>query len=443
MLTLPLGGRSSAPVTEEIPRSPSEPPLADISQSENVVSADPPQLDFGDTAVGTSSAERSVTIRNAGPGPLKIDAARLIGPNWTSFSIGQDSCTGTTLPAGGQCGVGVTFVPAAPGFQTTGLILGDRFNLLTVPLTGTGSTTTTVPAQATLSRQPTSSPQSRPHSSAPPATVQAAGSNDRIAFNSGRDGNLEIYTMNPDGSGLARLTDHPANDWAPRWSPDKTRIVFYSNRTGNDEIYVMRADGTGLVQVTNNTATDSQPDWSPDGSRIVFTSTRGGEGSNLYVVNVDRTGLTRITSGPWLDVAPNWSPDGSRIAFASSRDGNFEIYAVNPNGSGATRLTNHPASDYDPSWSPDGRELAFWSERDGNGEIYVMNADASGLRRVTTNLLVTDGFVSWSPDGKRLVFESNRAGNPDIYVMPATGDLLGLSAQRITTYPAADSMPDW
>lgn len=296
-----------------------------------------------------------------------------------------------------------------------------------------------VVSQATLAARPTS------QRSVPPATAPAAAPNDRITFNSWRDGNVEIYTMNADGSGVARLTNNTANDWAPRWSPDKTRIAFYSDRSGNDDIYSMNADGSGLVKLTSHPATDSQPDWSPDGTRIVFTSTRDGGGSNLYVMNADGTAPTRITRGAWIDVAPDWSRDGSRIAFSSSRDGNYEIYLVNPDGSGATRLTNHAASDYDPSWSPDGTKIAFWSERDGNGEIYVMNADGTSPTRLTVNL-VADGFPCWSPDGTRLAFQTNRNGNLEIYVMAATGEgLLGglLSQQGITNHSAADGVPDW
>src|SRR5687767_4151276 len=70
-------------------------------------------------------------------------------------------------------------------------------------------------------------------------TVNAAfpGANGKIAFSSFRDGNQEIYVMNPDGSGQTRLTDNPADDGAPAWSPDGTKIAFTSNRDGNYEIY--------------------------------------------------------------------------------------------------------------------------------------------------------------------------------------------------------------
>src|SRR5262245_49125199 len=67
----------------------------------------------------------------------------------------------------------------------------------------------------------------------------------RIAFTSKRDGNNEIYVMNADGSGQTNLTNNPASDAGPAWSPDGRQIAFGSFRDGNGEIYVMNADGSG------------------------------------------------------------------------------------------------------------------------------------------------------------------------------------------------------
>lgn len=74
----------------------------------------------------------------------------------------------------------------------------------------------------------------------------------RIVFASGRDGDLEIYTMNPDGSSLTKITDNETPDYYPTLSKDGSKIVFVSERDGNPEIYTMNRDGTNQVRITNN-----------------------------------------------------------------------------------------------------------------------------------------------------------------------------------------------
>jgi len=69
--------------------------------------------------------------------------------------------------------------------------------------------------------------------------------------------------MDAEGSNPVRLTDNPAYDAYPAWSPDGTRIAFHSWRDGNWEIYVMDADGSNPVNVTDNPSGDYSPAWSP------------------------------------------------------------------------------------------------------------------------------------------------------------------------------------
>ena len=236
---------------------------------------------------------------------------------------------------------------------------------------------------------------------------------DRIAFTSERDGNLEIYAMNADGSGQTNLTNNPAGDFGPAWSSGD-RIAFTSDRDGNGEIYVMNADGSGLTRLTDNPADDFLPAWSPDGSRIAFVSDRFGN-PQIHVMNADGSRSIRLTDDLAADFDPPWS-SGDRIVFTSDRDGNPEIYAMNADGSNLTRLTDHPDADLDPAWSPDGSRITFVSERDGNPEIYIMNADGSDLTRLTSHP-AADGDPAWS-SGDRIAFTSDRNGNFDIYVLP-------------------------
>ncbi len=173
------------------------------------------------------------------------------------------------------------------------------------------------------------------------------GNRGQIVFSSNRDGNYEIYVMNPDGTGLTNLTNNSATDGDPAWSPDGRQIAFSSNRDGNYEIYVMNADGTGLTRLTYNSADDIQPTWSPHSRQIAFESYRDGN-AEIYVMDADGTGLTNVTNNQADDANPAWSPDGRQIAFSSTRDGDFEIYIMNPDGTALTRLTYNPAWDVHP-----------------------------------------------------------------------------------------------
>ncbi|HEX7049665.1 MAG TPA: LpqB family beta-propeller domain-containing protein [Longimicrobiales bacterium] len=229
---------------------------------------------------------------------------------------------------------------------------------------------------------------------------------DQIMFIGNRDGNYEIYVMNVDGSGLENLTNDPATDYYPVWSPDGTKIAFVSDRDGNVEIYVMNADGSGQTNLTKHTGGDGFPVWSPDGSRIAFVSQRDGN-KEIYVMNVDGSGQTNLTNDPATDAEAAWSPDGTKIAFVSDRDGNVEIYVMNADGSGLTNLTNDPAMNANPAfnaapaWSPDGTKIAFLSDRGtrvpgGSVDIHVMNADGSGVVNITNHS--GNGFEpSWRP----------------------------------------------
>ncbi len=111
----------------------------------------------------------------------------------------------------------------------------------------------------------------------------------KIAFETNRDGNFNIYEMNTDGSNPQRLTADPATDTGPLWSPRGDLIAFLSNRDGNYEIYVMKPDGSAQIRLTNSQADELDMTWSPDGARIAFRSDRGGN-ADIYTVAADGSG---------------------------------------------------------------------------------------------------------------------------------------------------------
>ncbi|MBA2705181.1 MAG: PD40 domain-containing protein [Blastocatellia bacterium] len=268
----------------------------------------------------------------------------------------------------------------------------------------------------------------------PPATTQAARVIGKIAFASDRDGNFEIYSMDADGGGQTRLTETPAEDYGPAWSPDGTRLAFVSTRDGNAEIYVMNADGTGQTRLTNNTASDLTPVWKPDGSQIGFVSNRDGN-DEIYLMNPDGSNQTNLTQNQADDSSFSFSPQGNVITFSSAReDGDFDIYTMNANGGGVVRLTTSAGADINPTWSA--QKITFQTNRDENDEIYSMGFNGGNQTRLTNNPEF-DIDPAQSSDGTRICFATARDGNLEIYLMNADGT----SLVRLTNNNAADIQP--
>ena len=269
-----------------------------------------------------------------------------------------------------------------------------------------------------------------------------------VAFHSTRDGNFEIYSLDPHDGSLVRLTSHPAADQRPDWSANGKQIVFQSSRDGDFEIFVMNADGSGVTQLTRNGSADLYPVWSPDGKQIAFSSNRDGN-VELYVMEADGSDQRRLTYDAATDAEPDWSPNGREIAFGSNRSGralgaplDYDVFVIDADGSNLRQLTASPgiagdfAIDDQPAWSPNGREIAFRSRRDGYCNVYVMASDGSDERGLT-NTPPCNAFPSWSRDGQQVVFTSLRSGNPEIWSMNADGT----GAERLTNHPAADAAP--
>jgi Tol biopolymer transport system component len=198
--------------------------------------------------------------------------------------------------------------------------------------------------------------------------------------------------MNADGTALANLTNNPAEDRDPVWSPDGSKLAFTTNRDGNNEIYVMNADGGNPTNLTFNPANDTEPAWFNQQmvlmlytDWIAFTSDRDGN-QEVYAMLPDGTEQVNLTVYPSAnDHSPVGIQDGAQVAFVSNRDGNQEIYQMNTDGSSPEILIFNPGDDQLLSASADSPWLAFTTNRDGNQEIYMFNLDTSELVNITAS----------------------------------------------------------
>ena len=137
----------------------------------------------------------------------------------------------------------------------------------------------------------------------------------------------DIYTIQLNGENRTNLTQHPADDIWPAWSPDGEQIAYSSDRDGSYDIWLMSADGSNPTNLTNSTLQEFRPDWSPDGSHIMFQGSKGGkdfaeryQDLDLYVIRLEDGYVIQLTHDD-LDVRGygSWSPDGTRIMFAAVR----------------------------------------------------------------------------------------------------------------------------
>lgn len=230
-----------------------------------------------------------------------------------------------------------------------------------------------------------------------------------------------IYTANPDGSGSQLLTEGLNEGW-PAWSPDGRKIAFTSTRSDSGvenciagpgslcptDIYVMNADGTGITPLTDDPAAEFAPAWSPTGSSIAFVRSANGT-DTIDVVNADGTNEHEVAAGTGANQRPfTWSPDGRRIAFVYLRKAGWDLDVVNADGTGKrTAFARDGVWNEGPAWSPDGSEIAFSStlgayppgcglDSDVCSDLFLVHPDGTGLTRLSTDARGVFG-IAWQP----------------------------------------------
>jgi Tol biopolymer transport system component/DNA-binding winged helix-turn-helix (wHTH) protein len=274
--------------------------------------------------------------------------------------------------------------------------------------------------------------------------------------------NSEIFVYTVATGEYRNVTNHPAFDADPVFSPDGQSIVFVSDRAGGTGLYSMNTDGSGVKQILSDGSKLAFPVFSPDGTQIAFNSDRENEKVGIYLIAADGGTPLKISDTSYnSEIRPGcWSPDGTKIVFTSDASGDkFNVHlltdvepftpraiasdanadiqsaAVTHDGkqlalgvkladgrgeirildvaAGSTRsLAQTTEAGLAPSWSPDGRSLAIQLKAGGNTEIFSVDA-ASGEMRNLTNDPSRDASPTWTPDGQAIVFSSNRDGSSE------------------------------
>jgi TolB protein len=300
---------------------------------------------------------------------------------------------------------------------------------------------------------------------AAPAQATYAGRNGRIVVSSNRTGSWQLHSINADGSGIRQITDLPADDpgdianaFMPDVSPDGRRIVFSHVVDGDVELYLVNVDGTGLTRLTNDPGRfDGGAHWSADGSQIAFGRESDVTHLNQIATMAATPGapIATLTTQVWDNFWPQYTPDGRRIVFDGQIGGLVSaVWVMHADGSHQRRLTSAPLEAGFSDLSPSGRRAAIISHQNTSlsNAIFTMRLSGSGIRQLTNPFPLHDVQPVYSPDGAKIAFVSDRRSgtaehDQDLYVMDADGSHVTRIATGLTVGGCPDDdncvNPDW
>jgi Tol biopolymer transport system component len=249
----------------------------------------------------------------------------------------------------------------------------------------------------------------------------AALARTRLAFDSDRTGNFELFAAATDGTGAVQLTgDRTYDSWGPRISPDRETVLFSRSPAGVHDrdpaltsLWAIAASGGAPVELRpaglDGWGLQGHAEWAPDGRSLVMV---GGPRANAQIFVTDGLGQQprAVTDRPGTNIDPRFAPNGTEILFvgcpqAICTPASYEVYEVPAAGGQPRRLTDDRLPDYDPTYSPDGRRLAWLTNLSGGvqgvWDIRVREPDGR-VRRLVGDRGITSR-PQFSADG-RFVF---------------------------------------
>jgi len=192
----------------------------------------------------------------------------------------------------------------------------------------------------------------------------------------------------------APLANYKGSNSAPAWSPDGHRLAAVLTKDGSSQIYLMNPDGSGLRRITFSGVIDTEPFFTPDGQSIYFTSDRGGS-PQIYHMPAGGGEARRVTFEGDYNVSPRVSPDGRFLAYISRLSGRFQLMMMDLETRQVQTLTDGP-NDESPSFAPNGRMILYATGVGSRGALAAVSSDG----RVRQRLSIQAADVrepSWGP----------------------------------------------
>jgi eukaryotic-like serine/threonine-protein kinase len=283
-------------------------------------------------------------------------------------------------------------------------------------------------------------------SGAPQQLTTGAGQDVDIAIS--RDGRRLAFAILQQNADLWKLPVSPETgraEGAPQqilattreesrgaWSPDGTRIAFNSDRAGDMNIWILTTADGSTRRLTKGSGGDYQPEWSPDARRIVFFSARSGN-ADVWSADVDSGALTQLTKSPSIDINPFFSPDGSRIAYQSDQSGRLEAWVMNADGSAPRQLSHEGVSGHFLRWTPNGQSILLRCTCGGTPQ--TLRAPLSGEEPQPVGEMVGGAHMSLSPDASRIM---DVLSHKTLWVSP-----LGGKPEMVFAFDEAESRIDY